>query len=154
MKINYSIQKILLSLLVFPLFISGCGGVIGNIDRYTFDLPKNELDSIVNEIFISNPEMSIPDSSIYKQDNETKLCLIKNGDKLIVFGFSSMVFNDAGLIRNDKSEIALTHVGVYGLNLQVDKNIPYFKKRTYKELFQSQFINKLNSLLNAKTISN
>lgn len=126
------------------LVFLGCGGVVGNIERYKFDISKNLLDSRVVELFIKFPELNIPDSSIYKEDSIIKLCMIHDGNRKIVFGFCLLKYNDNGIEKNDASEIVLTHAGVYGDILKFDSDLSYFEKYSYKKLFRSQFIEKID----------
>ena len=129
--------------LILIFIFSGCGGVVGNIERYQFDLTKDSLDFLVAEIYIRFPELNVPDTSIYKEDNNIKLCMIQDGERKIVFGFCSLRYNDNGIEKNNASEIVLTHAGVYGEILKFDKDLSFYKKYSYKKLFKSQFIAKL-----------
>lgn len=129
---------------ITALIIWGCGGVTGNIDRYKYNMPKDSLDLLIIKTFTNFPELKLPNSSIYKDDNTTKLCIIKDDEKNIVFGFSTLEFAENVKDKTFASEIVLTHAGYDGEILKLDKEIPLFKKYLFKELFKSKFVSKLD----------
>jgi hypothetical protein len=141
-KVNYIIGYYFYIFIFIVCFINlRCAGVIGNVERYEFNISKSMLDSVINELYIEFPELNIENySSIYKNESEYKICVItQDKDK---YAFRFCIEN----IGSDfsKSEVILTNAGKFGEILQLNSEIGFFKKQLLKSIFKN-FIEKINT---------
>lgn len=150
-------MKNLFSLTVSILLLTGgCGGVIGSIKKYRFDVQKERLDEAIHIILNENPQMQKPDS-IYglSQSELEKLkdnycVLVDNNNNRYIVKFS-FVGDPVSWANSTKTEISLASGAKYGEILFLESKISLWDKRKYSRLFEEQFISKLKEELNSKS---
>lgn len=146
---NNSMKKTILFLFVVILFLYSCGGVIGNIEKYRFTyVSMDSLKNAVNRVYIKHPEFKDFDTTKFKQGQSlgdgNYYCKIRDKKYEYFFKYSYPQYphpNDTIV------EIALTSAAKYGEDLDLAKEIGFFKKRKYQKLFEKYFIEEVKKEL-------
>ena len=147
-KTNMNKIYILLSVAVC-LSLYSCGGVIGNIERYTFEnITRDSLKEIVAKVREEHPELTRFDTTKYKEgvngiiDGDYFCRIQEDGlDMMFVYAYPHAPVDTS-------IEIALLSAGTYQEVLPLAKDITASKKRYYKQLFEKHFINYIYTKLN------
>lgn len=129
------------------LITGGCGGVIGSIEKYMFNVQKEKLEETIQVILNEYPHMQKPDS-IYglSQSEHEKLrdnyCILLDNNNRYVVKFS-FVGDSISWAKSTKTVISLASGAKYGETLFLESKISFWDKRKYSRLFEEQFISKL-----------
>jgi hypothetical protein len=130
------------------LLLSGCGGVVGNLERYEYALSKPALDRHVEQLLLSYPDYPSREiEAIYHvSTNEViagyRFLLLPHNGQQLVFGFSSYS-------SGKRSKLALVYAAPLGEVLRLPTQRPFWEKWRYAALFETLFVNKLNQRLQA-----
>lgn len=146
---------------LFPFLLvlfSQCGGVIGSISNYYYNVPQDELTKAVKKVIKENKNIRIVHGDVYHEKiskNQDKTNALENDIKNYYNKFNYIS------IHNEKkcyifryqitssthgdSRIILTSAAHYGDGIKLAKNISFFRKRTYKKIFNDRFISKINT---------
>jgi hypothetical protein len=144
-------KKVTLSIVLFAttLLLYSCGGVIGNIEKYRFNKTSlTALKTAVNKVYITHPEFKNFNTTKYKEreyiGDGDYYCKIKINEQTYFFQYTYPQYPSP----NDTIvEIALTSAAQYGGDLNLEKDIGYFKKREYRKLFDKYFIKQVRKEL-------
>lgn len=128
------------------LLLSGCGGVVGNVEKYDYELSKPALDSHVEQLLRNYPDSREAEARYHVKEDEFLspfhyLVLTHQGQRLI-FGFTTHSIGK-------RSMLALVYAAPLGDMLVLPAQRPFWEKWWYASLFETRFIDKLNQRLKA-----
>lgn len=142
-------KKVFLAFLM-AIFLSSCGGVIGNIEKYRFpDHTTDEVKSAVQKVYTKHPELISLDTTKYKDRQSTLLdgfyyITTQENNKMYILKYAYQALVPG---YDTTTTISLVSAGISGEGLRLAKNIGYFKKRKYRKLFEHHFIDEVNNEL-------
>lgn len=119
----------------------GCGGVVGNIEIYSFNnISKKCLLESINNCYRNKPELSKSDSSIYGVNTNDMFFFVSNiANEKYVFKVS--VFTDPyGQIC-----MSLDTGAKWGEIMKLESNLGYWEKRKIKSVFERYILPEINS---------
>ncbi len=138
---------------ILAILIGSCGGVIGSIKQYEYDLPPKKLNIIVENIYSENPELIPPTDSLnksfgqYYNDKYKEYSLYIKEDKKYLLHFC--IINEGDSTSN-KSRIALLTGAQYGEVLKLAPKLNKKEKKLYTSLYEKYFLKKINSKIKEK----
>ncbi len=120
-------------LIITSSLSTGCGGVIGNIEIYTFnDISKKCLMESINNCYLKKPELIKSDSSIYGANTNDQFFFISNfSNEKYVFKIS--IFTDSF----GKTCMSLDTGTKWGDVMKLESNLSYLEKRKIKKIFEN-----------------
>lgn len=135
-------NSFIISISLMLIILYSCGGVTGNIKKYRFETAS--LDSVkaaVARVYLNHPEYRNFDTAKFQEGRHlgdaSYYCRIKTNNQDYFFKYAYPQYPQP----NDTIvEIALLSAAKFGGDLELAKNIGYFKKRTYKKIFEEHFI--------------
>ena len=140
--------KVVLMYICFTSILVGCGGVVGNIEKYNFPgTTYDQLNEEVKNILLKNPRMIYKNMVSDSTDSRYYYCILMDDEDKFVFRFSLI---DGVPPYDPMVQIALVSGAEYGETLYLEKNIGFFKKRTLKRIFEDKFLAKVDSSLAIK----
>ncbi|SFQ78843.1 hypothetical protein [Hymenobacter arizonensis] len=126
------------------LLLTGCGGVVGNINKYDYELSKPALDSHVEQLLRNYPDSREAEARYHDRNSEYfspfRYLLLTHQGQRLVFGF---VTQSVG----KRSVLVLVYAAPLGDVLVLPTQRPVWEKRWYASLFETGFIDKLNRRL-------
>lgn len=128
------------------LLLSSCGGVVGNLEKYDYDLSKPVLDRHVELLLRRYPDY--PSREIearYHVSTEEftsrhRYLLLPYKGQRLVFGFQTFSVGK-------RSGLALVYAAPLGDLLELPTQRPFWEKWWYASLFETMFVDKLNQRL-------
>lgn len=126
------------------ILLSGCGGNIGRIERYHFDVHEYKLKNAVNETFKEYPKMVKPDTTSSYSGG------YKNLDQYIMIEHQNTYYVIPFRVRSEEhnsSFISLISGGKYGDVINVAPRMEKEEKQFYEKIFKRYFIRKLEKEL-------
>lgn len=126
-----------------------CGGVIGNIQQYDYNVSTTELKQAIAQVYKKNPEWIPPADSRYKlngkyfDETDQEYFLFFNQPNPLVLKYS-ILFPDS--VQNPTT-ISLTTGAKYGDILRLERDLPRDEKVLYKKLFEENFLKELDKTL-------
>ena len=134
------------ALLFLCLLLSGCGGAVGNLERYEYACSKSVLDRHVEHLLRRYPDYPSPEiEAIYHvRSNEItpgyRYLLLPSQGQRLVFGFQTISLGK-------RSMLALVYAAPVGEVLALPVHRSWWEKRRYASLFKALFIDQLNQRL-------
>lgn len=129
--------------------LCSCGGVIGNIEKYTFlNTNPDSLKAALNRVYIKYPELIKSDTTLYGVNNgdDFYYLLNKEGEKT-VFQCNVIVYP----APYDKNiDLSLTTATTYGKIMHLATKMGAFEKRKYRKLFEENILSKIKEELKGK----
>lgn len=146
-KVTYMKTKPVTIILFFIFFIYSCGGVIGNIEKYSLpNISSGKLKEALNKVYIKHPELIKSDTTMYGNNNgdEFYYVLTDNGGQKIIFECSAI----NSVWPNDKeTELSLTSAAIWGETMKLAPKMSFFEKRKYRNLFEENILPKIKEEL-------
>jgi hypothetical protein len=135
-------------ILLLCLLLGGCGGVVGNLEKYDYDLSKPALDRQVELLLLRYPDYPSREIEaryhVSTQEFPSRyhyLLLPYKGQRL-VFGFQTFSLGK-------RSGLALVYAAPLGELLVLPSHRPLWERWWYTSLFETMFVDKLNQRLKA-----
>ncbi len=134
-------------LLAILMIISGCGGVVGSIKKYNYNISPQKLKLAVENLYNEHPEWIPPNDSAkrtfgkYYLPEHKEYLLYLTDDKKYLLNFAVLHENDS---IQKESTLALLRGAEYGKILYLESNLTKKEKSNYIKLFQKVFIRELN----------
>lgn len=133
-------------IIYFICFTYSCGGVIGNIKRYKYEIESQQLKTGIELLYQKHPEL-IPPDSIYYNEKYKEYSLYIKDDNTYLLHFCIVE------AENPSAEIAwitLLTGAEYGGILDLATNLSHKDKKKYAELFEKYFLKELSIELGKK----
>ena len=130
------------TLLTITIIFISCGGVIGNIEKYSFtNIDLDSLRGALNNVYIKYPELIKNDSTKYGINNNKNFYYVLNmGDKKIVFLCNIIVYPSP---YEKNIELSLTSATVWGQIMRLAPEMGFFEKRKFRKLFEENILPKI-----------
>ena len=130
------------------LFIS-CGGVIGNIDKYSFsNIDSATLKEALNKVYIKYPELSKLDSTKYGMNNgEDFYYLLNTEGHKTLFLCHVIVYPPP---YDKEIDLSLTTATTWGETMNLAPKMGFFEKRRYRNLFEENILPKIKEMIGSK----
>lgn len=121
------------------ILLSGCGGAIGNIEKYEYNKKITVLEEAIDRVFRDKPEYK--SNEVEKMYNTSsgvgikgmRYIIVQSNNTKIVFGFRPIA-------TGNTSEIALVYAAPFGEVLILPTKMSYMYKRNYSYTFKKSFI--------------
>ena len=132
--------------LYFSWLLVSCGGVVGNIGKYSFpDISSDSLKHAMNKVYREYPELIKTDTTLYGKNNGMDFYYIyhSNGYKY-VFLCNVIAYQSP----NDKEvELSLTAATKWGEIMKLSTKMRTKEKREYEQLFEKNILPKIKAAL-------
>lgn len=134
-------------------------GVVGRIQYFDFNYPLQNLENEMNKIIELNEKIEKVSSDDYFNLTHSQKNPLYQDFKAsdAKYSYLSIIDKDDKYIfrykthgKDSTSQITLISAAEYGKGLDLAKNIGYFKKKKYRNIFEEQFILKLKQKLAKK----
>jgi hypothetical protein len=134
-------KKVFLSIVLFGaiLLLYSCGGVVGNIEKYSFsDVNPDSLKAALNRIYIKYPELIKSDTTMYGKNNgDDFYYLLNNGKQKNVFQCNIIVYPAP---YDKEIDLSLTAATTWGKTMHLAAKMGFFEKRKYRKLFEKNIL--------------
>lgn len=144
-----------LHILIISLF-SSCGlisgGVIGNIQKYNYEVPIEVLINTVDSAYKLHPEWIPPKSEMYKFDGETYK---REDNNFYLYSKEDNVVLKFGLrnydsLETNTSTITLLTGAQFGEVMELAPRMEYKTKWRFKAIFNRNLIKEVDTILSKK----
>ena len=141
-------KKVSLSIILFVsiFLLYSCGGVVGNIEKYSF--PNVNVDSLkeaLNRVYIKYPELIKSDTTKYgKNDGDHFYYVLNDSEKRIVFECNVVVYPAP---YDKEIDLSLTSATTWGEIMNLAPEMGFFEKRKYRKLFEENILPKIKEEL-------
>ena len=126
-----------LSLAIAALAYS-CGGTIGNIEKYTFEVNADTLRAAVERVFLKYPELRKKDTILYGYNDARSFTFVLDHDnEKVVFSCHIIVY------QSGKVDLSLTSATTWGYIMQLAPHMSWSEKRHYRKLFEEFILPKI-----------
>lgn len=135
-------------LLFLCLLLSSCGGVVGNLEKYDYDLSKPVLDRHIERLLRRYPDYPSREIetryhvSTADYTSRYRYLLLPYKGQRLVFGFQTFSFGK-------RSRLALVYAAPLGDQLVLPSHRPFWEEWWYASLFKTLFVDQLNQRLKA-----
>jgi len=125
-----------------------CGGVIGNIEKYTLEnVTYEEVIKALNRVYSKYPELQKTDTTKYgMNDGEDFYFILNIENKQYVF--ECHVINHSGG-NYGPIELSLTTATEWGQVMELAPKMGFMEKRRYRRLFEDHILPRIREELNA-----
>ena len=137
---------LVLVLILSTYILYSCGGVIGNIQKYSFsNVSATELKAALNRVYIKYPELVKSNDKMYGKNNEEDFYyLLDNNGQKIVFQCNVIVYSPP---YEKEIDLSLTTAATWGKVMQLAPEMGFFEKRKYRKLFEENILPKVKEEL-------
>jgi hypothetical protein len=141
-------KKVSLSIVLFAaiLLLNSCGGVVGNIEKYTFpNVNPDSLKAVLNRVYIKYPELIKSETTMYgKNDGNDFYYLLNTKGQKYVFQCNVVVYPAP---YDKETDLSLTAATTWGETMELAPKMGFFKKRRYRKLFEKNILPKIKEEL-------
>ncbi len=145
-------KKLILKFLylnITVLSLSSCGGVIGNIQQYDYNVSTIELNNAIIALYKKHPEWIPPVDNRYRLNG--KYFDKKNQDYFLFFDQQESYILKYNILSSDSLQnsttISLATGAKYGNILRLEKDLTRDEKKLYRQLFEENLLKELNLIL-------
>ena len=136
-------KKISLSIVLFGtiLLLYSCGGVVGNIEKYSFpNVNPDSLKAALNRVYNKYPELIKSDTTMYGKNNgDDFYYLLNNGKQKNVFQCNVIVYPAP---YDKEIDLSLTTAATWGETMQLAPKMGVLKKENTENYLKKIFYQK------------
>lgn len=137
-------KKLIFTAIVFQLLLLfySCGGVIGNIGKYTFtDISASDLKEALENVYSRYPQLTKTDTTLYgNNDGDTFYYIYKRDSEKLVFKCRVITYPPPYEKEVDLSLITAT---AWGKVMELAPKMSFFERRKYRILFEKHILAKI-----------
>jgi len=149
-KLIVLLKKIDFFKVLIPLtfILNSCGGVIGGIKQYNFNLTKTRLESLITTILLRDSALTHnPDSTLYNlkgtgYEDKIKQIFVTEDSVKYVLSFSYLG-DSTQWINSNNTTINLISGAKFGDPILLSDSLSAKQKKKYQSLFEVHFIDRV-----------
>jgi hypothetical protein len=141
-------KKASLSITLFAaiFFLCSCGGVVGNIEKYSFpNVTTDSLKTALNRVYDKYPVLIKSDTSMYGKNNgEDFYYLLTDKEQKSVFLCHVISYSEP---YDKEVDLSLTTATAWGKVMNLASKMGTGEKRKYRKLFEKNILPKIKEEL-------
>jgi hypothetical protein len=142
-------RNLTLGVSIVAFILCSCGGMIGNIEKYSFPKTSPEqLKEALNQVYVEHPNLVKSDTTMYgSNDGENFYFVLNKEQDRIVFRCKVISYPSP---NDQETELSLTSATTWGKTMQLASKINFIERRKYRRLFEKHILPKVKKQLKSE----